>query len=216
MPTADVLITSACGGMLAAFACLLTCRRLLRTPQAVAVLNSPAASLVSAVVGAALCATLAWHVGSHPVLAADCWLAAISPALTAADVLEHRLPNLLTLGSYPVTATLLTVAAVADDDPRALLHSLAASLALGGFYCIVMLASGGGLGTGDVKLATLVGLITGWQGLRVAINAGIAGLLIAGLIGIVVISSGKGSRHTPIPLGPPILAGAMTALLATS
>ena len=56
---------------------------------------------------------LAWQVGAEPMLAACCWITAVAPMLAVVDLLEQRLPDTLTLGSYAVLLVLLVAAATA-------------------------------------------------------------------------------------------------------
>jgi len=201
------------GGALATLVQRLTCRRLLTTARAIVVLRSPAAVAVSTLAGAGLCAALAWRIGAAPVLLADGWVAGISPALVGVDVLELRLPNTLTIGSYPILGVLLAVAAAVGGDAAALRGAGAGALVVGGFFLLVAVASRGGLGVGDVKLAVLTAAVAGWYGLGAAIVSAIVGLLYCSIVGAIYIVTGRQSRHGRIPFGPSILAGMFTIIL---
>jgi leader peptidase (prepilin peptidase)/N-methyltransferase len=204
---------AAAGGALAAMVQQLTSRQLLATARAVAVLRSPAAVAMSTLAGAGLCAALAWRIGAAPVLLADGWVAGISPALVGVDVLEQRLPNALTIGSYPILGVLLAVAAAVGGDAAALRGAGAGALVVGGFFLLIAVASRGGLGAGDVKLAVLTAAVAGWYGLGAAIVSAIAGLLCCSIVGAIHIVIGRQSRHSRIPFGPSILAGMFTIIL---
>jgi len=56
------------------------------------------------------------------------FLAALAPVLSMVDVTERRLPNQLTVGSYPVLAAALVIAAAITDDCRRLLRATIGSL----------------------------------------------------------------------------------------
>lgn len=127
LPRVTLLVsTAAAGGGVAAAVQHVMARRLAGARPTAARLREPAVLAVAALASAGLCAALAWRIGAHPILLADVWLAVISPALTMVDVLEHRLPNALTIGSYPVVGTLLGLAAVIDREPSAAVHAVLA------------------------------------------------------------------------------------------
>jgi leader peptidase (prepilin peptidase)/N-methyltransferase len=65
---------------------------------------------------AAVFAALALRFGPRPALAAFCYLGAVGVALAIIDARLKRLPDALTLPSYPVAVALLGVAAVTSPD----------------------------------------------------------------------------------------------------
>jgi leader peptidase (prepilin peptidase)/N-methyltransferase len=75
-------------------------------------------------------------------------------ALSAVDLRERRLPNLLTLGG---AAVILAGSLICGRGPSA----LAGAAVLGGLYLVVYLANPAGLGGGDVKLAVALGAVAG-------------------------------------------------------
>ncbi len=170
-------------------------------------------SVAVALSGAGLCTILTWRVGPHPVLFADCWLAAITPPLVAADLGELRLPNLLTLGSYPVALVLLAIAGGMDPSARAAVRASIGLLALLAFYLAIALLSHGGLGPGDIKAGGLLGLILGYRSLHTVLTATVLALALAGVAGATLIATRRANRHTPIPYGPAMLLGALAALM---
>ena len=91
--------------------------------------------------------------GAQPAVAAFCFLAVIGVALAQVDAAVQRLPDRLTLPSYPALVILLAVAAALDRDPAALVRALLAGFAMAAGYLLLSLISGGQLGGGDVKLA---------------------------------------------------------------
>jgi leader peptidase (prepilin peptidase)/N-methyltransferase len=68
------------------------------------------------------------------------------------------------------------------------------------------------LGLGDVKLAAVVGLVTGWLGWGIAVVAAFLGFLLGGLAGVALVLAGRAGRRTAIPFGPFMLAGALVAV----
>jgi leader peptidase (prepilin peptidase)/N-methyltransferase len=83
-------------------------------------------------------------------------------------------------------------------------------LAFGGSLLLVAIVAPAGMGMGDVKLASLIGLVLGSVGLRyVAVAAG-AGILMGGVGAIAALLAGA-SRKQAIPFGPFLAAGALVA-----
>jgi leader peptidase (prepilin peptidase) / N-methyltransferase len=77
------------------------------------------------------------------------------------------------------------------------------------------LAVPGALGAADVRLAGLLGLALGWPGWTTVISGAMLGLLYGSLTGATMIVLRRATRHTHIPFGPALIAGAFTALLVT-
>lgn len=69
----------------------------------------------------------------------------------------------------------------------------------GGVFLISAVVSKGGMGMGDVKLYTVLGLMVGWQGVFNLILIALVGSVVYGLI---MIASKKMNRKSMIPMGP--------------
>jgi len=70
------------------------------------------------------------------------------------------------------------------------------------------------LGGGDVKLATFVGLVSGWPGVVVALGLGmLAAAVVAGALIVVRLLRRQYHRGQTMPYGPFLAAGAATVLL---
>jgi leader peptidase (prepilin peptidase)/N-methyltransferase len=67
------------------------------------------------------------------------------------------------------------------------------------FLLIPALVSRGGMGFGDVKMAALIGLTTGFPGVLVAV---LGGIILGGLVAIVLLASGIKKRKEAVPFGP--------------
>lgn len=79
------------------------------------------------------------------------------------------------------------------------------------FMLLLYLVTGGGMGAGDVKLATVVGLFSGFPAILVALfAASIAGGVVAAALLITRIQG----RKDPIPYAPFISFGALVAFVA--
>jgi leader peptidase (prepilin peptidase)/N-methyltransferase len=162
---------------------------------------------------AVLFGLLAWCVGVRPELVAYSGLAAACVPLVAIDLVEKRMPARLLLPTYPILVVLLGLAAAVEHNGAAMLRSLAGMAILFAFYLIIALATHNALGAADIRLAGMLGLALAWQGWDTLLAGAVLGLLYGGLTGATMIVLRRASRHTLIPLGPALIAGAFTALL---
>lgn len=168
------------------------------------------------VITCALFAGLGLRIGPSAALPAFCYLAAVSVALAVIDLRCRRLPDLLTLPSYPIALTLLIVAApFIHNGWSKVIHGLIGMAVLGAFYLLLAFIYPAGIGWGDVKLSGVLGLYLGWCGARVFVSGVLAGYLLAAAAGIGLIAARRATRKTPIPFGPFMLAGALAAILAS-
>jgi leader peptidase (prepilin peptidase)/N-methyltransferase len=154
--------------------------------------------------------------GPQPALAAYLYLAAIAVALAVIDLDVRRLPDAIVLPSYLVGALLMAPAVAAGGAWRPAARGLLAMAALAALYLAIALLYPGGMGMGDVKLAGLLGLYLGWLGWSSVWVGTLSGFLLGGLVGTVLLGSGRASRKTAIPFGPFMLAGAMLALFVAA
>jgi leader peptidase (prepilin peptidase)/N-methyltransferase len=189
----------------------LTARHLARASRTRCVLGHRAVRLAGGLVAGVLATGAVWRVGAFLEALVVGWLVVITPALVGLDMLERRLPDALTLGSSPIVAALVALDALAGGSSRPVLGAAIGLVLVGGFYLIVAVAAPrGGLGPGDVKLAGLIGMVTGSYRLSEAIVATIMGLVIAAIVGAVAIAHSRNTR-IQIAMGPAILSGALVA-----
>ncbi|OIQ58214.1 type 4 prepilin-like protein leader peptide-processing enzyme [Moorella thermoacetica] len=83
--------------------------------------------------------------------------------------------------------------------------------AAGAFFLILSMASRGGVGGGDIKLAAVIGLFLGWPLTPLAI---LFASLIGGVTGLVLLLSRKKRPRDVLPFAPFLGAGTFVALLA--
>lgn len=143
------------------------------------------------------------------------WLALLTGlmALLVYDARWFLLPDRLV---YPLTVIASALAVVrilsADKPVQALVGTLAAVIIGGGiFYVLFQLSDGKWIGGGDVKLGWLLGLIVGTPGRAVLFI--FCGALLGSLVSVPLLASGKLKRHSLIPFGPFLIAGAIIAML---
>ncbi len=92
--------------------------------------------------------------------------------------------------------------------PETLLPGLYGALAGAGILYAIILASRGGMGGGDAKMAAVMGLFLGWQGLLLALFVAFVsgGLLAAGLL-----LTGRKERKDALPFAPFLALGGAVA-----
>ena len=131
------------------------------------------------------------------------YLLAVAWPLAVIDLREHRLPNRLVLPAYPIALVSQLVATIISMDWARFLVSVLCSLVV---LVIGIIANYFDvLGMGDVKLAGALALILGYFNIYLPIVAiGIAFVLAFGVI-LVLLTKGKVSLGTSIPLGPYLL-----------
>lgn len=162
---------------------------------------------------AVACAGSGWATLSvwTPV-AAGVYGVAFAALLVAAaiDVIEQRLPNMLTIGTAALGLVALPVItwATGNQGPW---RAIAGGVIFGGWILAGALARRGAYGLGDVKLAVACGIYTAWLSwptLAVAIltsQIAITATLIYGRL--------WGREH--VPVGPAFVAGLIAAILLT-
>jgi leader peptidase (prepilin peptidase) / N-methyltransferase len=163
---------------------------------------------------AALFAAFGIRFGIHADLPAYLYLAAVGVALTMIDIDLLRLPDALTLPSYPIGIALLGIAAWADDAPHAFVRALLGMAALGAFYGVVWLLYPAGMGLGDVKLAGVVGLYLAWLGWGQLLVGAFAAFAVGAVVSIAIVGFKGGGRKTRVPFGPFMLIGLLIGIYA--
>jgi leader peptidase (prepilin peptidase)/N-methyltransferase len=162
----------------------------------------------------ALFALFALRLGPHAMLPAFLYLAAVGVALALIDLDVQRLPDVLTLPSYPVALILLGVAAAVDGASHAYLRALIGMLALLAFYSVVWFVYPAGMGRGDVKLSGLLGLYLAWLGWSQLVVGAFAAFAVGSLVSVALVMLTKAGRKTRVPFGPFMLVGVLIGLYA--
>ena len=123
----------------------------------------------------------------------------------ATDLLSFRVPNVVT---YPAIAGALLIAAFMPGSELG--PSLAGGALAGGMLLFLAVVSRGGVGLGDVKLATFAGLALGWP---LAFTALLITALGGGLISGLALLLRLRRRSDPLPYAPFIAAAAVAVML---
>jgi leader peptidase (prepilin peptidase)/N-methyltransferase len=156
---------------------------------------------------------MVWHHGSGIELAVAAFYCSLFIVLLVID-LEHRL--ILNKVVYPAMALALLLSILfsfflspLDIVPGILEAAIGGGIGLV-LFLLVVIVSRGGMGWGDVKLAALIGLVTGFPLIFVALLlAVIVGGLVAGLLLTLKV---KGRREA-IPFAPFLSLAAIATLL---
>jgi leader peptidase (prepilin peptidase)/N-methyltransferase len=124
---------------------------------------------------------------------------------TATDLLRYRVPNAIT---YPGTLLALLAALVM---PGAEFESALLAFVLAGLgFLVLALATNGGFGLGDVKLAALIGA---GLGLQASYQALFLGIVAGGLILLVLFAVGAVGRKQAVPYAPFLALAAVAVVL---
>ena len=168
---------------------------------------------VMAILCAGVLGGFAARFGEDVALAPFAVLAVALVAISAVDLERFLIPNRMVYPTLALVAPLLLVSSAVDHRWGSLGRgAIAGAVAFAGFF-VVHVAVPKGMGFGDVRLAGLIGLCTGWLGLGHAFVAFLAGFVLGAVIGIVVMVATGGGRKTRIPFGPFLACGAVVAVL---
>ncbi len=134
--------------------------------------------------------------------------------LTVTDLDTKLIPNRILAPATIAAGLLLIVGGLAVGAPGALARAVGAGLAYFGVMFLLALVARVGLGFGDVKLAFLIGVFTGFLGLGSVVVAGVGAFLIGGVVAVVLLLTRRSSRKDAIPFGPFMTAAAIVAVTA--
>jgi leader peptidase (prepilin peptidase)/N-methyltransferase len=170
--------------------------------------------LATALIFALLC----WHYGLSAELGVMIFYACLFTIIFVTDLEQGLILNKVV---YPgmVVALLLALLPQSWLTQEIWLTQIIkpgiASAALGGaigfaLFLLIAIVSRGGMGWGDVKLAALIGLATGFPLVFLAI---IMGAILGGIVAVALVIAKKRNRRQTIPFGPFLAVAAMVTLL---
>jgi leader peptidase (prepilin peptidase)/N-methyltransferase len=143
--------------------------------------------------------------GPMPELLVALAFLAMLIVITAIDLEHQIIPDVITLPGIAagVLANLAT-------GRVSWLESLVGVLVCGGLFFVIIVASRGGMGGGDMKLGAMFGAFLGW---KVGLLAILLGVLAGGVVALGLLFLGRKGRKEAIPFGPFLaLGGAITML----
>ena len=169
---------------------------------------SPRYPLVEALTGA-LSGYIAWRYGFTWTTAAALAFAWTMIALACIDLDTFYLPDDITL---PLiwAGLLVNMGGTFVDLHSAVIGAIAGYFALWVVFWTYKLATGKeGMGYGDFKLLAAIGAWLGWKMLPVVI---LLSSLVGAVVGISLIVFARHGRNVPIPFGPYLVLGGLTAM----
>ncbi len=155
-------------------------------------------------VTAALFGGAAYRFGPTPEAVVAAALLAVLVALTAIDLEHQIIPDVISLPGI-LAGALANLA----TGRVPWLESLIGIVVGGGVFLVIILASGGGMGAGDMKLGAMLGAFLGWKVVLLAIFVAV---VIGGVLAVTLIATGVRGRKDPIPFGPFLAAGGAAGL----
>lgn len=162
---------------------------------------------------------LAWRLGplaEWALLPAFLAFGTVGVALAWIDADVHRLPLGLTRPAYGILLAQLALAAWASGDWPALRRALIAGVVTWLVYFALALLAAllrSGFGYGDVQLAGLIGLATGYLSAWGPVIATYAAFILSGVYAVGRLVRRRGTRKDDIPFGPWMLLGTVIAVL---
>ncbi len=154
---------------------------------------------------------LYWRYGFSPVLGFSLAYTCLLTIIFVIDI-EHQL--ILDKVVYPGMGLALVFSplypALGADAGLRVISSVSGGAVGLVIMLIPFLATRGGMGMGDVKMAALLGLITGFPKVFMALFISI---LAGGLVAAALLLLGLKTRRQPIPFGPFLAAGTMVIMV---
>jgi len=161
---------------------------------------------------AVIFALLYWHYGLSPALGIMAFYACLFTIIFVVD-LEHGL--ILNKVVYPGMVVALLLALLPQPWLTRWVVTGVANAALGGgigfaIFFLIAIIFRGGMGWGDVKLAALIGLATGFPLVFLSL---IIGVILGGIVAVALVIARKRKRRQTIPFGPFLALATMITLL---
>jgi leader peptidase (prepilin peptidase)/N-methyltransferase len=153
--------------------------------------------------------------GPRPATGALAWAAGAALVPGAVD-LAATAADRVTCPAVAVCLAALLLDAAVLGSWGAFVRALSAGAAAFAVAYGIAAISPAAPGFGDVKLLGLLGLLLGWFGWGVLLAGVFLGLLAGAVVSLALPAGRRAGRHTALPFGPPLLLGAVLALLAES
>lgn len=125
-------------------------------------------------------------------------------AITGIDLDHQLIPDAISLPGILVGLVASTV-----TGRPGWLDSLIGILVGGGIFLVIIVASRGGMGAGDMKMGAMLGAFLGWQLVLVAI---LLAILVGGAVAIGVLVLRRKGRKDALPFGPFLALGGLVSL----
>lgn len=155
-----------------------------------------------------------WRLGWVAELPAVLLFVAGGIALAAIDIEHLRLPNAVVYPLLALVGGALVAAAALSDGWQRLGWVIAGGLATAAaLFLIVFATKGRGMGMGDVRLALVLGAVTGWYGPGRSALGLFLGFVVGSVIGIGLAARTGKMKGVKMPFGPSLIAGCWIAVM---
>lgn len=127
------------------------------------------------------------------------------------DLKSHVIKNNILLIMLPIATLRAVIHCAVSDTPLMTLlsHLGGAAFAFFLFLAVAMFSGGRNVGGGDIKIAGILGICTGFQGILITLVCG----MLAACVGGLVLGYLHKTRHVMIPLAPYLSIGFVFYLL---
>lgn len=132
--------------------------------------------------------------------------------LAATDIRYHRLPRKVVWPLYPAVTALLGVSAILAGEPVRWWWMLWGLMIMGGLFVLLRLVYPAGMGLGDVRLAGVLGIATGFASVGHTFMAIAVTFVLAGLFSAVLLAMQKIDMTSRVAFGPFMLVGSLGVL----
>ncbi len=151
--------------------------------------------------------------GASWALPAYLVFAALLLAISAIDLERYIVPNRLVAVGLALGVPLLGLASAIEGEWRPMVTALVGGAAAFAALLVLNLISPRGMGMGDVKLASVLGLHLGWLGGRYVALGLFLGFVLGAVGGILLIVVRVRTRKDHVPFAPFLAGGALVAVL---
>lgn len=129
------------------------------------------------------------------------------------DAHTHRLPRNLSYLTFGTGAPLLAIAAIMEDDKSHIANSVIGVVVATSSVGFLYLIGRGAMGSGDVRLAPVIGLYAGWISVGTVLLALVTSFFLAAIFALVLLVSGRATRGDDMPLGPFLAFGTLVVFV---
>jgi leader peptidase (prepilin peptidase)/N-methyltransferase len=175
--------------------------------------RSPGRSAAAALATGVLFGAAAWHFGPDAIVAPFCVFFAMLVVVSTTDLSHNLVPRRIIYMALALIVPLLVLTSAVDHR----WHSLAGSAEAGGvafgLFFAVWWFFPRGMGFGDVRLASVIGVTVGYLSLLHAYMAFLAGFVTGMLFGLAALAATSSGRKTRIPFAPSLAVGAVFGVL---
>ncbi|MBC6451325.1 prepilin peptidase [Actinokineospora xionganensis] len=135
-------------------------------------------------------------------------------ALAIADIRSRRLPDVMVAALTLSGLALLGVTAIIHHDVSSLLRAIFAAGVTSGALLVLALLWPSELGFGDVKFGGVLAFYLGWLGWPQVILGVATGFLVAAVVAVGLLLTGRRTLRDDLPLGPFLMLGAWITIVS--